>query len=115
MECSYDEADDRLMFYLNHAVRVDNFTCAHVASRDTDIMVCLMYHQLTWRRYGLSELWMHNSGNVTALHESVESIPDELIRSLPAVHAHLDGTQPANLGRSCKITEQHKRVSTEHW
>ena len=87
LECSYDEADDRLMFHLNHAVRVENYSCAHVASRDTDIMVCLMYHQLTWRRYGLSEIWMHNSGNVSALHESLESIPDELIRVLPAIHA----------------------------
>ena len=75
------------MFHLNHAVRVDNFSSAHVVSRDTDIMVCLMYHHLTWRRYGLSEIWMHTSGDVAALHESVESMADEVIQILPAIHA----------------------------
>ena len=39
----------------------------------------------------VAQVWiirdMHNSGNVSALHESLESIPDELIRVLPAIHA----------------------------
>ena len=42
--CSYDEADDRIMFHLNHAVKVGNYSSAHVLSADLDIMVCLIYH-----------------------------------------------------------------------
>ena len=51
--CSYDEADDRLMFHLNNAVKIENLSFAHVMSGDTDIFVCLMYHFLKWRVYGL--------------------------------------------------------------
>lgn len=87
LKCSYDEADDRIMYHLNHAVQTDHFTCAHVAFADTDILVCLMYHHLTWSRYGLREIWMHHAGNVTPLHESVANLPEEVIRILPAIHA----------------------------
>ena len=75
------------MHRLNPAVQTDHFVCAHVASRYTDILVCLMYHHLTWSRYGLREIWMHHAGNVTPLHESVANLPDEVTRILPAIHS----------------------------
>ena len=39
LKCTYDKADDRIMYHLNQAVQTDHFVCAHVASRDTDILV----------------------------------------------------------------------------
>ena len=42
LKCSYDEADDRIMFHLNHSVKVDRFEAAHVMTGDTDIFVNLM-------------------------------------------------------------------------
>ena len=53
LKYSYDEADDRIMFHLNHAVKTEKYAFAHVASADTDISVCLMYHYLEWYMYRL--------------------------------------------------------------
>ena len=86
LKCYYDEADDR-MYHLNHAVQTDTFSCAHVVSGDTDILVSLMYHYLTWSSYGLQEIWMHHGGSVTPLHESVSNLFEEVTRILPAIHA----------------------------
>ena len=85
--CSYDEADDRIMFHLNHAVKREHFSFAHVMTADTDIFVCLMYHFLNWRMHGLQDLWFHHNGSASPLHESVESLPIEVVRVLPAIHA----------------------------
>ena len=87
LKSSYDEADDRLIYHLNHAVRTDNISCAHVVSSDTDIFVSLMYHILTWSRYGLQEVWTHHGGSVNPVHESVSNLPVEVTRILPAIHA----------------------------
>ena len=97
LKCYYDEVDDRIMYHLNHAVRTDTFSCAHVVSGDTDILVSLMYHYLTWSSYGLQEIWMHHGGSVTPLHESVSNLSEEVTRILPAIHA-LSGCDP-----TCKI------------
>ena len=37
LKCHYDEADDRIMFHVNDAVKLDNFEVVHVVSRDTDV------------------------------------------------------------------------------
>ena len=87
LKCSYDEADDRIMFHLNNAVQIRHFSFAHVMSGDTDIFVCLMYHFLKWRMYGLQELWFHHNGSASPMHESVESLPVELVRMIPGIHA----------------------------
>ena len=87
LKCSYDEADDHIMFHLNHAVKTENIAFTHVVSGDTDIFVCLMYHYLNWRAYGLHEIWVHHIGVATPLHESVAILPDEVVRILPAIHA----------------------------
>ena len=44
LECFYDEADDRLMYHLNHAVKCDHAKVAHVLNGDKDIFVNLMYN-----------------------------------------------------------------------
>ena len=87
LKCAYDESDDRIMFHLNNALQIGSLTVAHVVFGDTDIMVSLMYHHLSWRTYGLREIWMHHTGNATPLHESTTNLPDEVVRVLPAIHA----------------------------
>ena len=42
LKCNHEEADDRIMHHVNHAVAIDNFTRMIVASADTDVFVCLM-------------------------------------------------------------------------
>ena len=41
--CSYDEADGRIMFHLNHAVKREHFSIAHVMTADTDQHLCLSH------------------------------------------------------------------------
>ena len=87
LSCTYDEADDRIMYHLNQAVRTEEYEYAHIASVDTDIFVCLMYYHLNWRKFSLQELWMHHNGLASPIHESVASLPEEVVNVLPAIHA----------------------------
>ena len=87
LKCSYDEADDRIMFHLNHAVKVDRFDAAHVMTGDTYIFVNLMYHFRDWRANGLSGIWFHHLGNITPVHQAVDNLPDTVVEILPAIHA----------------------------
>ena len=75
------------MYHLNQAVRTEGYDHAHVASGDTDILICLMYHHLKRQKFSLQELWMHHNGLATPLHECVERLPEDVVRTLPAVHA----------------------------
>ena len=54
LKCDHEEADDRIIFYVNHAVTVENFRRIIVASADTDVFVCLMYHFSRWMRFELT-------------------------------------------------------------
>ena len=53
----------------------------------TNIFVCLMYLFLNWCMHGLQDLWFHHNGSAIPLHESFESLPIEVVRVLPAIHA----------------------------
>ena len=87
LKCFYDEADDRLMFHLNHAVKLGRFEVAHVLTGDTDIFVNLMYHFRDWSDYGLLEIWCHHLNKMSPVHEAVYNLPDDVVRILPAIHA----------------------------
>ena len=109
LKCSYDEADDRIMFHLNHAVKTEHFSFAHVASGDTDIFVCLMYHHLNWQLYGLQELWMHHNSSASPLHESVGCLPTEVVRILPAIHALTGCDTTAKVGTKLQAFNAAKK------
>ena len=57
LKCDHEEADD-LMFHINHAVIIDQFQKVIVASADTDVFICLMYHFRHWSMYELEERWV---------------------------------------------------------
>ena len=109
LKCSFDEADDRIMFHLNHAVKTEHFSFVHVVSADTDIFVCLMYHYLSWNMYGLQELWMHHNGSASPLHESVECLPNEVVRILPAIHALTGCDTTAKIGTKLQAFNAAKK------
>ena len=44
LKCDHEEADDRIMFLVNHAVKVDKFSKVVIASSDTDVFMCAPYH-----------------------------------------------------------------------
>ena len=44
LECNHEEADDRMMFHINHGIKVANYKRVIVSSSDTDVYICLIFH-----------------------------------------------------------------------
>ena len=42
--CEHEETDNRLLYYINHAINEDHHERVIVASPDTDMFVCLVHH-----------------------------------------------------------------------
>lgn len=84
---TYDEADDRIMIHINHAVKDESFECVLVNSQDSDIFVGLLYHlQKSWKEQGLKELWVENNENYAAIHDVCSNLSEYLIEMQPVVH-----------------------------
>ena len=79
------------MFQVNHAVKVDKFSKVVIASSDTDVFVCALYHFNRWMYSGQDELWIISgkcdSINVTPVHTIVNNMDNSVVDVLPAVHA----------------------------
>ena len=39
LKCVHEEADDRLLFHSNHALKINNYKKLIIASSDTDVLV----------------------------------------------------------------------------
>ena len=76
---------------MNHAVKVDKFLKVVIASSDTDVFVCALYHFSRWMYSGLDELWIISgkcdSINVTSVHTVVNNMGSSVFDVLPAAHA----------------------------
>ena len=86
LDCFYDEADDSLMYYLNHVVKCDYAKIVHVLTGDTNIFVSLMYNFSNWSNYGLKEIWFHHLNKMSPIHDSVQSLPMNVVQLLPTIH-----------------------------
>ena len=53
-----EEADHRIMFHANHALTVESHEKLIIASADTDVFVCALYHFRNWAHFHLRELWV---------------------------------------------------------
>lgn len=88
---THEEADDRMMFHIHQAVSRENFERVIIASGDTDVFVCSIYHFSRWIYRGLKEMWIvsgkSDSKTVIPIHQLVEQLPSTVIDILPAVHA----------------------------
>ena len=83
----HDEADDRMMTHINHAVRVDCCSAALICSRDTDVYVSFMYHfSKVWKIHGLVQAWMEDMGTYVPIHSICAELGDDMVEMLPAVH-----------------------------
>ena len=51
----HEEADDRIFYHLNHSIKDDGFQKVVIASADTDVFVCAIYHYNRWMYRGLKE------------------------------------------------------------
>lgn len=92
LHCQHNEADDRMLLHINHAICTESFKRVVVASPDTDVLVCLLYHfSETWKFSGLEELWVlcgqGNTKRALPVHDLVQTMSRALVSVLPALHA----------------------------
>ena len=91
LKCDHEEADDRIMYHVNHAVTIDNFTRVVVASADTDFFVYPMYHFNRWKQLNLNELWVLGGQGATRrailVHDFVAAIDQRVVDVLPAMYS----------------------------
>jgi len=110
LNCEHEEADDRLLYHINHTIKVENYDRVLVASTDTDVFVCLVHHFNRWIYLGLNEIWMIGGQGHTkryiAIYDIVEPIPQELSDVLPAVHS-LTGCDTTS-----KISTKYTAINT---
>ena len=57
LECTHKEADGRILFYANQAIKIKNYGSAAVASPDTDIVVSALHRFCKVNYFDLEELW----------------------------------------------------------
>ena len=91
LECSHEEADDRILFHVDHIVKLDGFKDVAVASPDTDVFVSLTHHFDKFRYFDLKEMWLiagrSQSRTVTPIHAIVNAMDQDFIELLPVIHA----------------------------
>ena len=91
LKCFHEEANDRTMIHISHAVRVMNFQKVIVASPNTDVFVNLVYRFTRWIYAALEQLWIisgkKESNNAIPSHVLGERLDDSIIEILPAIHA----------------------------
>ena len=90
LECSHEEADDHIMFHVNHAVKIGNFRGIAIASPDTDVLVAAIHHN-KFNYFDLEELWFisgkSESRTLLPIHDLVNEIDTDFIDTLPAINA----------------------------
>ena len=91
LKCFHEEADDRMMYHINHATSVHNITNVVIASQDTDVLVSAIYHFKNTFAAQLREMWIISGKSgayiVVPLHILSERISPDVIKVLPAIHA----------------------------
>ena len=90
LKSSHEEADDRIMLHINYEV-MKGTSSIIVASSDTDILVCLLYHLVKWKTNGLSCLWNVRGPSIqrkiNPLHVLLADIGENIAIQLPAMHS----------------------------
>ena len=91
LSCYHEEADDRLMYHVKHAIESDKIMKVIIASSDTDVLVCSIYHFSQWMYSHLQEMWIvsgcSTSKRALRVHEVVDNMNTDIVDILPAVHA----------------------------
>ena len=87
---THEETDDRMMFHVHQSVTTENFESVIIASGDTDVFVCSIYHFNRWIYRGLKEIWIVSgkSGSTTVfpIHQLAEQLESNVADILPAIH-----------------------------
>ena len=96
LKCDHEETDVRLLFYANHALKINNYKKLIIASPDTNVLVNVIDHFSCWMLNDLKEFWVLNPNKasqkqVIPVHKLVQKLDGEVFNVLPALHA-LTGT-----------------------
>ena len=73
LKYDHEEANNWIVFDVDHAVEVEKFSKFVIASSDTDLFVCTLYDFIPLMYSGLKELWMI-SGKVSKLNVTVSKL-----------------------------------------
>ena len=88
---THEEANDCMMFHVHQSVTTKSFESVIIASDNTDVFVCWIYHFNQWIYHGLKEMWIVSakSGSTTVypIHQLVEQLGSNVAGILPAIHA----------------------------
>ena len=86
--CASEEADDRMMVHVNHAV-LKGFENIVIASQDTDVLVTALYnHKFHWSTTNLWILYGSNSNpDILSVNELTDVLDTSVVGILPAAHA----------------------------
>ena len=91
LQCYHEEADDRILFHANHAVRVGEYKSVVLATDDTDIFVCATQHFSKLQTFDLEELWFvsgpASSRTFFPIHSLTQSLEANLSNVLIPLHA----------------------------
>ena len=103
MKCGHKEADNRILFHVNHAIKDENYTKITVASPDTDVFVSCLFHLTWWMYMGASEMWVLCGRGLTKtavpFHLIVDILDISVIDVLPAIHALTSCDTTNTIGR----------------
>ena len=112
LSCSHEEADDRVIFHVQHLVCERNMSVIIVATEDTDIIISLLYHLINWEKMGLKQLWVNKGTSfkriVYPLHTLLDAVGRDIVKHLPAIHA-LSGADTTS-----KICSKQKILNVQH-
>ena len=88
---THEEADDRMIFHVHQSVTSKKFERVIIASGDTDVFACSIYHFNRWIYRGLKEMWIvsgkSGSTAVFPIHQLAEQLESNVADILPAIHA----------------------------
>ena len=91
LKCCHEEADDRMFFHINHAIRSEGFKTVIIASPDTDVFINSIHHFARWMFSDLEELWVISGKRGTQqaipIHQLNQTLDGNVVDVLPAVHA----------------------------
>ena len=99
MKCGHEEADNRMLFHINHAIKDENYTKVIVDSPYTDVFVSSLFRLTWWMYMGVSEMWILCGRGLTKravpFHRIVDVLDISVIDVLPPIHA-LKGCDTTN-------------------
>ena len=88
---THEEVNDCMMFHVHQSVTTKSFESVIIASGNTDVFVCWIYHFNQWIYHGLKEMWIVSakSGSTTVypIHQLAEQLGSNVAGILPAIHA----------------------------